>query len=217
MNEHKTELVFVLDRSGSMHHLVSDTIGGYNALLEKQKSEPGACLLTTVLFDDRYELLHDRVPLDSIRPMTEHEYYARGNTALLDAIGSTIAKTASALCGTSEEQRAKKVLFVIVTDGLENASREYSAARVREMVSQKQAQDGWEFLFLGANMDAISVAAQVGIQADRAATYRADRVGTSLNYDVLSDAVGSVRAGAPIGAQWKQRIQEDSKRTRKDR
>ena len=212
MNNNATELVFVLDRSGSMHHLVSDTIGGYNALLEKQKKEPGECVLTTVLFDDRYELLHDRVPLERIRPMTEHEYYARGNTALLDAIGQTIEKTAHALQGIAEEQRAKRVLFVIVTDGLENASREYSAARVREMVSQKQERSGWEFLFLGANMDAIQVASQFGIQADRAVTYRADRAGTSLNYDVLSDAVGSVRAGAPVGAQWKKRIQEDSKR-----
>jgi len=212
MNDNATELVFVLDRSGSMHGLVSDTIGGFNALIEKQKKEPGACVVTTALFDDRYELLHDRVPLASIRPMTEREYFARGNTALLDAIGRTIDKIVRALHGIVEEARSKKVLFVIMTDGLENASREYSAARIRDMVSRQQESQGWEFLFLGANMDAISVASHVGIAADRSVTYRADRAGTRLSYDVLSDAVGSVRAGAPIGARWKQRIQEDEKR-----
>ena len=211
MNDNATELVFVLDRSGSMHALVSDTIGGFNALIEKQKQEPGACVVTTALFDDRYELLHDRVPLSNILPMTEREYFARGNTALLDALGRTIDKTIHALRGIVEEERPKTVLFVIMTDGLENASREYNAARVREMVSQQQAQ-GWEFLFLGANMDAISAASHVGIAADRAVTYRADQVGTRLSYDVLNDTVGCVRAGAPIGARWKARIQEDEKR-----
>lgn len=212
MKEDFTELVFVLDRSGSMAGLVSDTIGGFNALIEKQKREPGGCVVTTVLFDDQYELLHDRVPLERIPPITEREYYARGSTALLDAIGKTVAKTANAQRGIAEEERAGKVLFVIMTDGLENASREYSADRIRALIAAEQERSGWEFLFLGANMDAIQAAASVGIRADRAVTYRADQAGTRLSYDVLSDAVGSVRAGAPIEAHWKKRIQEDEKR-----
>ncbi len=212
MKQGLTELVFVLDRSGSMSGLVSDTIGGFNALVEKQKKESGACAVTTVLFDDKYELLHDRVSLSGVLPMTEREYYARGSTALLDAIGRSIDKTSNAQNGTAEEERAEKVLFVIITDGMENASREYSADRIREMISAKKEQHGWEFLFLGANMDAIQVASHFGIAPDRAVTYRADKAGTGLNYEVLSDTVGVVRTGAPIAANWKKRIQDDAKR-----
>ena len=212
MKQGLTELVFVLDRSGSMSGLVSDTIGGFNSLVEKQKKEPGACAVTTVLFDDKYELLHDSVALNGILPMTEREYFARGSTALLDAIGRSIDKTANAQRGTADEERAEKVLFVIITDGMENASREYSADRIRNMISAQKEQAGWEFLFLGANMDAIQVASHFGIAADRAVTYRADKAGTGLNYDVLSDTVGTVRTGAPIAANWKKRIQDDAKR-----
>jgi len=209
MKQGLTELVFILDRSGSMSGLESDTIGGFNGLLEKQTREPGECLVTTVLFDDRYELLHDRIALSSVNKITSKEYFVRGSTALLDAIGRTLDKTRNAQINTAESGRAEKVLFVIVTDGMENASREYRMDRVKEMIERQTKESGWEFLFLGANIDAISVAAGFGIAADRAVTYRADAVGTQLNYDVVSDTVASMRAGAPLAANWKKRIEKD--------
>lgn len=212
MSNGTTELVFVLDRSGSMSGLERDTIGGFNSLLERQQTQPGDCVVTTVLFDDRYELLHDRVPLSNLQPMTENEYYARGSTALLDAIGRTIDKTANAQSGTLEAERANKVLFVIITDGQENASREYRCNRINEMITDKKERFGWEFLFLGANMDAISVASTFGIGADRAVSYRPDSMGTSLNYDGVSEAARSMREDRPIRANWKSRIQAHEKR-----
>lgn len=195
-----------------MSGMESDTIGGFNALLKKQQKEPGECVVTTALFDDRYELLHDRVPLSGVQPMTEKEYYARGSTALLDAIGRTIDKTANAQNGTAESLRAKKVLFVIITDGQENASREYRCNRISEMIADKKERFGWEFLFLGANMDAILVASTFGIAADRAVSYRPDSKGTSLNYDGVAHAACCIREGKPIAANWKKNIQEHEKR-----
>ena len=211
MKQGLTELVFVLDRSGSMSGLESDTIGGFNGLLEKQKREPGECVVTTVLFDDKYELLHDRIALPAVSPISQKEYYVRGMTALLDAIGRTLDKTRNAQANTSESGRAEKVLFVIITDGMENASREYRIDRVKEMIERQKRESGWEFLFLGANIDAISVAAGFGIAPDRAVTYRADAAGTKLNYDVVSDTLACVRAGAPLAADWKKRIEKDEK------
>ena len=209
MKANRTELVFILDRSGSMAGLEADTIGGYNAMLEKQKKEAGAATVTTVLFDDKYELLHDRIDLKGIAPITDREYYVRGCTALLDAIGRTIQKIANAQKHTAPAQRADKVLFVITTDGYENASREYSYDQIRRMVEREKTEYGWEFLFLGANIDAISTARRFGIGADRAVNYHADSQGTQLNYQVVSETVSCMRAGAPIAADWKKRIEED--------
>lgn len=209
MKKGLTELAFILDRSGSMSGLESDTIGGYNALLEKQKKEAGECVITTVLFDDRYELLHDRINLRGIAPITDAEYYVRGTTALLDAIGRTISKIENAQRHTAEDERAEKVLFVITTDGMENASREYGYAKVRQMIERHKGNEGWEFIFLGANIDAVETAARVGISADRAANYNADSEGTQLNYSVVSDAVSCMRASSSIRADWKKSIDED--------
>lgn len=209
MKTNRTELVFILDRSGSMAGLEADTIGGYNAMLEKQKKEAGEATVTTVLFDDKYELLHDRIDLKGIAPITDREYYVRGCTALLDAIGKTIQKIANAQKHTAPAQRADKVLFVITTDGYENASREYSYDQIRRMVEREKTEYGWEFLFLGANIDAISTARRFGIGADRAVNYHADSQGTQLNYQVVSETVSCMRAGAPIAADWKKRIEED--------
>lgn len=203
----KTELVFVLDRSGSMCGLESDTIGGYNGLLEKQKKEPGRALVTTVLFDDRYEVLRDRADLADLAPITAADYYVRGCTALLDAMGLTIQRITAAQGEDAPEDRPEKTLFVITTDGLENASREYDCARVRQMVERAQRERGWEFLFLGANMDAISVAGKMGISADRAVTYSADPAGTRVNYDAVCAAASCVRASRPLEKEWKADIE----------
>ncbi len=213
MKKGLTELVFVLDRSGSMSGLESDTIGGYNSLLEKQKQEAGECVITTVLFDDKFELLHDRIGIKGIAPLTEKDYFVRGSTALLDAVGRTISKIVNAQKHTAREEQAEKVLFVITTDGMENASREYSYDRVREMIEREKKTYGWEFLFLGANIDAVETAARFGIRADRAANYHADSQGMALNYQALSDAVTYMRCcEAPLDESWKDRIEEDFKK-----
>ena len=212
MKANKTELVFLLDRSGSMCGLEADTIGGYNSMLEKQKKEPGDVRVTTVLFDDKYELLHDRLDIHSMAPITEHEYYVRGCTALLDAIGRTIQKIANVQKHTAPEHRADKVLFVITTDGMENASREYSYDRVRRMIEHEKEKYGWEFLFLGANIDVAREAARFGISEDRAANYHADCEGTAVVYEAMNEAVCSVRACRPMSADWKRRVDEDYKK-----
>jgi len=209
MEKNLTELVFILDRSGSMSGLESDTIGGFNAMLEKQKKESGECIVTTVLFDDRYDLLHDRFPLKSVSPITSNEYYVRGSTALLDAVGRTIDKIVNVQKRISESDRASKVMFVIITDGMENASREYRYDRVKEMVEYEQKTYGWEFLFLGANIDAIGVASRFGITHDRAVNYCPDSDGTQLNYSILSKTISHVRAGNPVDAEWKHEIEKD--------
>jgi uncharacterized protein YegL len=209
MRNDLTELVFLLDRSGSMGGLESDTIGGYNALLEKQKNVPGEALVTTVLFDDRYELLHDRIIIKGISPITGQDYYVRGNTALWDAIGKTIQKIANAHQHTDENQRPGKTLMVITTDGMENASREYTHQKVRQMIEYQKAEFGWEFLFLGANIDAIATAGKFGIAADRAVNYHADGAGTRLNYEAVSDAASCLRTSCPLDGTWKERIDHD--------
>lgn len=209
MKKDLTELVFILDRSGSMSGLESDTIGGYNALLEKQKKEPGEAVITTVLFDDRYELLHDRINLRGISPITEKEYFVRGSTALLDAVGRTINKIGNAQKHTADDERAEHVMFVITTDGLENASREFSCEKVRRMIEHQKNKYGWEFIFLGANIDAIGTAEGFGIGRDRATNYNADSEGTLLNYEVISETVSCFRASRPIEENWKERIEKD--------
>lgn len=212
MKKDLTELVFILDRSGSMSGLESDTIGGYNAMLEKQKKEPGEAIITTVLFDDRYDILHDRINLKGIAPITDKEYYVRGSTALLDAVGRTISKIGNAQKHTAEDERAEHVMFVITTDGMENASREYNYEKVREMIEHQKNKYGWEFIFLGANIDAVETAERFGISKDRAANYNADSEGTLLNYEVLSETVSCLRANRPIMEKWSQRIDEDYKK-----
>ena len=193
MRKGLTEVVFILDRSGSMSGLEADTIGGFNSMIAKQQKEEGEALISTVLFDDRTEVLYDRVPVGRVEPMNDRQYYVRGCTALLDAIGGSIHHIANVHKYAREEDRPEKTLFIITTDGMENASRTYGYDRVKEMVEKEQDKYGWEFLFLGANMDAIEVAGRFGIRADRAVNYECDSVGTSLNYRVLGDAVSAVR------------------------
>ena len=210
MKKNLTELVMILDRSGSMGGLESDTIGGYNSMLQKQKEAAGEVLVSTVLFDDRSEVLYDRVPLDRMPRMTEKEYYVRGCTALLDAVGRAIHHIGNVHKYAREEDRPEKTIFVITTDGMENASHEYSYEQVKMMVERQKEKYGWEFLFLGANIDAIKTAGRFGITADRAANYKSDHVGTALNYEVLGETVCKMRASAkPVDASWKKRIDED--------
>lgn len=213
MKKNLTELVMILDRSGSMGGLESDTIGGYNSMLKKQGETEGEVLVSTVLFDDRSEVLFDRVPLEELPQMTDKEYYVRGCTALLDAVGGAIRHIGNVHKYAREEDRPEKTIFVITTDGLENASREYSYDIVKRMVERQREKYGWEFLFLGANIDAIETAGKFGISADRAANYHSDHIGTALNYEVLADAVCEMRGSAKaIGADWKKRIDEDFRR-----
>ena len=210
MRNDLTELVFILDRSGSMHGLEKDTIGGFNSVLERNKALPGDASITTILFDHRFTILHDRQPIRSVAPITERDYSPAGMTALLDAVGQAIRKIDNVMAHTAEDYRAGTVQFVIITDGLENASREYSAQRVKQMIRDRQDREGWDFLFLGANMDAIAVAEDMGIQADRAVTARADAPGVSLQYDAIADANVSFRQTRERSASWKRRVEQDT-------
>ena len=216
MKNDLTELVFILDRSGSMAGLESDTIGGFNSMLDKQKLEPGDAIVTTVLFDDQYELLHDRIPIRGVSPMNDKQYFVRGCTALLDAIGKTIHKIGNVQKYTSEDERASRVLFVITTDGLENASREYSVTRIRDMIDRQQTRYRWEFLFLGANIDAIATAERFGIHRDRAVNFHSDSIGTQVYYDSINVVVSNVRAGNKLEKSWKENIERDFENRRKD-
>ena len=211
-NNHITELVFVLDRSGSMAGLESDTIGGFNAMIEKQRKETGdQVFVSTVLFDNVSEVLHDRVPLDEIRPLTDKDYTVRGCTALLDAIGDAVHHIRNIHKYARPEDVPSNTLFVITTDGMENASRRYSYAKIRETVAQ-QKELGWEFLFIGANIDAVRVASQVGISADRAANYCADAAGTGLVFESMAEPIAAARASRPMSAAWNSRLNADHKR-----
>lgn len=217
MKKDWTELVFILDRSGSMGGLESDTIGGFNGMIEKQKREKGSARVSVVLFDDESEVVYNRVKLKKVKPMTEAQYAVRGCTALLDAVGGAIRFIQDKQRTAKEKDRPEKTLFVITTDGLENASRNYSYDTVRRMIEGSKEKDGWEFLFLGANMDAVGEAAKFGIQASRAVNFENDAVGTGLNYEVLSDAVSAVRAAPDASwmdtvfrsGEWAGRIRED--------
>lgn len=211
MKKGLTELVFILDRSGSMSGLESDTIGGFNSVMTKQKSEEGEANITTVLFDDHYELLHDRYNLRKIDTITEKEYFVRGSTALLDAVGKTIHKIGNAQKYADDFERAEKVMFVIITDGMENSSREYSYNKIKKLIQRQKEKYGWEFIFLGANIDAVETAGRFGIAEDRAANYHADSEGTMLNYAVISETVSMVRAKRSIDSGWKDRIDRDYK------
>ena len=215
MQKNLTELVFILDRSGSMQGLETDTIGGFNSMLEKQKKEPGEAFVSTVLFDDRVEVLHDRVKADRVRPITGVEYYVRGCTALLDAVGGAIHHIGKIHKYARPEDIPPHTLFVITTDGMENASHRYSARKVREMIRRQKEKYGWEFLFLGANIDAVETAGHLGIDADRAVNYHCDSAGTRLNYEVVARAMSAVRCNAPLDEHWKDAIEADF-RKRKD-
>lgn len=194
MKKNLTEMVFILDRSGSMGHLTDDTIGGFNSMIESQKNEPGEAYVTTVLFDDEYELLHDHVNIQDIKPITRNEYFARGWTALLDAVGKTINSVGARLSETPEDERPEKVIFVITTDGMENASREFAKSKVKEMIEHQQSKYSWVFMFLGANMDAVSEASSLGINTDFARTYTASDLGTKSVYATVDCAMASIRS-----------------------
>ena len=209
MRKGLTELIFILDRSGSMAGLEADTIGGFNSMIEKQKKEEGEVLVSTVLFDHECQVLYDRVPLDQMRAMTEKDYSVRGCTALLDAMGGAIKHIGNVHKYAREEDRPEKTLFVITTDGQENSSCKYSYNKVKKMVERQKSKYGWEFLFLGANIDAITEAAKFGIAANRAVRYKSDHKGTMLNYAVLDETITAYRANACLEPQCLKRIQED--------
>lgn len=210
MRNDLTELVFILDRSGSMLNLTDDTIGGFNSTLAKQRKETGEALVTTVLFDDRVELLHDRLDVRGVSPLTRDDYFVRGSTALLDAIGQTVTRIARNHSRTAEEYRPGKTVFVIITDGYENASREYSFARVKSLIEHEKSKYGWEFLFLGANIDAAQTAERMGIDADHAADFHADSRGVGVSFSAAGEAISQVRnTCAPLGRSWKKTVDED--------
>lgn len=192
MKKGLTELVFILDRSGSMGGLESDTIGGFNGMLQKQKKEEGEANVTTVLFDDQIDIIHDRFPIDVVKPLTGADYYVRGCTALLDAVGSTVKKVENIQEHLPEEMKAEKIIFVITTDGQENASREYSANMVKKMIEENQ-EKGWQFLFLGANIDAVEEAEKIGIRRTYAANYKNDSKGVRLNYQAVGRVLSCMR------------------------
>ena len=196
MKKNLTEMVFILDRSGSMSGLEADTIGGFNSMIERQKKEPGEALVSTVLFSDESTVIHDRADIRKVEPMTDRQYFVGGCTALIDAIGQAIHHIGNVHKYAREEDVPEKTIFVITTDGMENASRSYSLEKVRRMVGRQQEKYHWEFLFLGANIDAVKEAGRFGIHASRAANYVHDSVGTRLNFDVLSDAISCARASA---------------------
>ena len=212
MKDNLTELVFILDRSGSMSGLEGDTIGGFNAMIEKQKKEPGEALVSTVLFDDVSEVLHDRVPLDKIPKMTDNDYTVRGCTALIDAIGGAIHHVANIHKYARPEDVPARTMFIITTDGMENASHRYSSDEVKRMIEKEKSEYGWEFLFIGANIDAVETGKRFGIGRDRVANYKADRVGTGILYETVTEAVAQVRRRAPLAADWGARMEDDLKR-----
>lgn len=199
MRKGLVEVVFILDRSGSMGGLESDTIGGFNAMIEKQKKEDGEALISTVLFDDQTEVLYDRVPVGKIEPMTDKQYYVRGCTAILDAIGGAIHHIGNIHKYAREEDRPEKTIFIITTDGMENASVKYSHEKVKKMLEKKKEKYNWEFLFLGANIDAVKVAGKFGISENRALNYNSDHEGTKLNYEVLGKTLSKFRAAKCSG------------------
>ena len=209
MKNNITELVFILDRSGSMSGFEDDTIGGFNSMIEKQKEKDGFVFVSTVLFDNESEVLHDRVEIREVKPMTRDDYEVGGCTALLDAIGGAIHHIGNVHKYARPEDVPAHTIFVITTDGMENASHHYDYTKIRKMIERQKDKYGWEFLFLGANIDAAAEAKRFGIAEDHAANYNCDSAGTALNFDVIADAVCSVRMGCGIAGDWKARIDED--------
>ena len=208
-----TELVLILDRSGSMSGLEKDTIGGFNSMLEKQRKEPGDAVVSTVLFDNETEVIHDRVAIADVPNLTDKKYFVRGCTALLDAVGGAIHHIGNVHKYARKEDVPEKTLFIITTDGMENASHRYTYDKVRHMIERQKERCDWEFLFLGANIDAAAEASRFGIDESMAANYHCDEAGTALNYEVISEAITSVRAcAAPLSADWKKKIDADYKK-----
>lgn len=211
-----TEFVFILDCSGSMAGLEQDTIGGFNAMLAKQRKEPGEAVVSTVLFDSNSTVIHDRVPITQVPDLTEEDYFVRGCTALLDAVGGAIHHIGNVHKYARKEDVPDKTLFIITTDGMENASKHYTYDKVRHMIERQKERYGWEFIFLGANIDAAAEAGKFGIDASMAADYHCDKAGTALNYEVISEAISNVRTcAAPLSADWKQKIDADYKTRKK--
>ena len=204
-----TEMVFILDRSGSMAGLEKDTIGGFNSLIEKQKKQDGKCYVSTVLFDHETQVIHDRVELANIKPMTDNDYFVRGCTALIDAIGGSIHHIKNIHKYARREDVPEHTMFVIITDGYENASRKYSSDQVKRMIEHEKEKYGWEFLFIGANIDAVETAKHFGINEDRAVNYHADEKGTEVVYDTISDACCNLRASMPLSDNWSNKINKD--------
>ena len=223
MKKGLTEIVFILDRSGSMSGLESDTIGGYNSMIEKQKKEEGEALISTVLFDGQTDVLHDRVPLDKISPITEKEYYVRGSTALLDAVGGAIHHIGNVHKYAREEDVPEKTLFIITTDGMENSSRQYSYDKVKKMIEKQKEKYHWEFIFLGANIDAVGVADRFGVDRQHAVRYECDSAGTALNFQVMNKMVSCARGAKSAKAmneafcseEMLDEVREDYKRRHK--
>lgn len=211
MKKNLTEMVFILDKSGSMQGLESDTIGGFNSMIDRQKRQDGEALVSTVLFSDNSKVIHDRVDIRRIEPLTDRQYYVEGCTALIDAIGGAIHHIGNVHKYAREEDVPEHTIFVITTDGMENASHKYSSDQVKAMVKRQKEKYGWEFLFLGANIDAVETAAHFGIMEDRAVTFHNDARGQQLNYEVVSKTMSAFRACAPVGREWKKEIEEDFK------
>lgn len=212
MKKGLTEVVFILDRSGSMSGLEGDTIGGFNSMIEKQKKEEGEALVSTILFDNYSEVLHDRVEVSKIEPLTDRDYTVRGCTALLDAIGGAIHHISNVHKYARNEDVPEHTIFIITTDGMENASHQYNREKIKNMIERQKAKYGWEFLFLGANIDAIETARSYGIDQDRAVEYNCDSVGTGLNFEAMSDAITTMRCSAPLTADWKKKVESDRKK-----
>lgn len=216
MKKHLTEIVFILDRSGSMHGLEKDTIGGYNSMLKDQRKLEGNALVSTVLFDNESDVIHDRVPIKEVKDITEREYFTRGCTALLDAVGGAIHHIGNVHKYARDEDVPEKTLFIITTDGMENASREYSYDKVKKMIERQKEKYGWKFLFLGANIDSVAMGARIGIDRDFTVDYINDGEGAQLNFDVMSETVAQVRCcAAPLDKSWKERIEDRFKRKNK--
>ena len=212
MKKGLTEVVFILDRSGSMSGLEGDTIGGFNSMIEKQKKEEGEALVSTILFDNYSEVLHDRVKVSKIEPLTDRDYTVRGCTALLDAIGGAIHHIGNVHKYARNEDIPEHTIFIITTDGMENASHQYSREKIKAMIERQKTKYGWEFLFLGANIDAIETARSYGIDQDRAVEYNCDSVGTGLNFEAMSDAITTMRCSVPLTADWKKKVEADRKK-----
>ncbi|MDY5124535.1 MAG: vWA domain-containing protein [Treponema sp.] len=216
MKKGLTEIVFILDKSGSMSGLEADTIGGYNSFLEKQKKVEGEAFVSTVLFSDYSSVIHDRVPIEKIEPMNELQYSVGGCTALLDAIGRAVHHIGNVHKYARDEDRPEHTIFVITTDGEENSSREYSYEKINKMITRQQEKYGWEFIFLGANMDAIGEAGKLGIRSERAVRYECDGAGMVLNYSVLSETVGKMRCSVAVAEDWSREISDHyNKKNRK--
>lgn len=209
MNKNLSEIVFILDRSGSMEDLEKDTIGGFNSMLKKQKKEEGHANVTTILFDDKIEFLHERQEIQSVKPITDKEYFVRGCTALLDAIGYSINFMVKTQKTIADDKKANNVIFIITTDGYENASVEFTYNKIKKMINTQKEKYNWQFLFIGANIDAIETAGLFGISEEYACNYIADEKGTKLTYEVMDSAISYSRQNKNLDKSWKKNLEED--------